>query len=116
MRKLPASLTVVLAIGSATSFNVISAQADTVTMTLTPTGSALFTKSTFADNFPNTFNIGPLGIAFPTSGGVMVSDLQGNVRVFTTDTNNQNAAAVPVAQNYEGQMLLASPVPVVTFT
>jgi hypothetical protein len=106
MHKLSATLIVALAIGGATSFNIISAQADPVTLALTPAGTALFTQSTFADNFPNAFcgpgsgNCGPLGIAFPTSGGVMVTDYPGNVRVFPTDTDNQNAATVPVAQSY----------------
>jgi len=61
-----------------------------------------FTLSMFANNFPITSSpcCGPLGIAFPTSGGVMVSDYGGNVRVFPTDTDGQNAASIPVAQNY----------------
>src|SRR5580704_17015861 len=70
-------------------------RADPITMTLTPAGAAEFTISTFADNFPTTgFCCGPLGIAFPTSGGaVMVADYPGNVRVFATDTDNQLASA-----------------------
>jgi hypothetical protein len=60
--------------------------------------------TTFASGFP-TFNstggvIGPLGIAFPTSGGVLVTDALGNVRLFPTDNNNQNAISAPVGQNY----------------
>jgi hypothetical protein len=73
------------------------AQAD---MMLTAAGIAEgFTLSTFASNFPNN-GLGPLGIAFPNSGGVLVSDGPGNVRLFPTDTDGQNAAGVPVAQNY----------------
>lgn len=68
---------------------------------LTSAGALEFTLSTFASGFPNTgFCCGPLGIAFPTTGGVMVTDYPGNVRTFTTDTDNQNAASFPVAQNY----------------
>jgi hypothetical protein len=73
--------------------------------TLTAAGQAEFTLSTFADQFPTVSCcgsfVGPLGIVFPTSGGVMVSDYAGNVRVFATDTDGQHApAAVPVAPNY----------------
>ena len=71
---------------------------------LTAAGNAEFTLSTFADQFPTTpccgSFVGPLGIAFPTSGGVMVSDLAGNVRVFATDTDGQHAPAAVPAQNY----------------
>jgi len=64
--------------------------------------TAGFTLTQFADQFPITANpcCGPLGIAFPTSGGVMVSDYPGNVRVFPTDTDGQHAGSVAVAQNY----------------
>lgn len=54
--------------------------------------------STFASNFPGN----ALGIAFPTTGGVLVNDNQGNIRRFATDTDGQNAATVPVSQNYGG--------------
>lgn len=72
------------------------------TLVVTPAGATEgFSLSTFAFNFPNTgFCCGPLGIAFPNSGGVMVADYPGNVRVFPTDANGQDAGAVPVAQNY----------------
>jgi PEP-CTERM motif len=70
---------------------------------LTAAGAADFTLSTFADTFPNTgFCCGPLGIAFPTTGGVMVADYPGNVRVFATDTDNQLASAGVVGQNFGG--------------
>jgi len=69
--------------------------------TLTAAGvTAGFTLSKFADEFPTFSCCGPLGIAFPTTGGVMVSDYPGNVRVFPTDTDGQHAGAVAVAQNY----------------
>jgi streptogramin lyase len=69
---------------------------------LTAAGSAEFTLSTFASGFPITSDpcCGPLGIAFPTTGGVMVADYPGNVRVFATDTDGQVASSAPVAQNY----------------
>lgn len=70
--------------------------------TLTPAGSANgFTLSTFASGFPAASGLyGPLGIAFTSSGGVLVSDASGNVRLFATDTDGQDAAAAPVGQNY----------------
>jgi hypothetical protein len=55
--------------------------------------------STFAINFPTT-GVGPLGIAFPNSGGVLVTDYPGNIRLFPGDTDGQNAATVPPTQNY----------------
>jgi hypothetical protein len=68
---------------------------------LTPAGTLEFTLSTFADQFPTTgFCCGPLGIAFPTTGGVMVADYTGGVRVFATDVDNQHAPTFPIAQNY----------------
>jgi WD40 repeat protein len=57
-----------------------------------------FTLSTFASGFPGTNNIGPLGIVFPSGGGVLVSDYPGNVRLFPSDTDNQTAGTV--SQNY----------------
>ncbi len=78
-----------------------TAQPAQAQLTLTPAGTALgLGLTTFATGFPNAFNVGPLGIAFPNAGGVLVSDYPGNVRLFPTDTNGQNAASVPVAQNY----------------
>jgi PEP-CTERM motif len=58
------------------------------------------TLSTFASGFPNTSNVGPLGIVFPASGGVLVSDLPGNVRRFTTDTDGQLASGAVLGQSY----------------
>ena len=72
-------------------------------LTLTPAGTALgFSLSTFASGFPSESTIGPLGITFLSAGGILVSDYPGNVRLFPTDTDGQNAASVPVAQNYGG--------------
>lgn len=56
--------------------------------------------STFVDNFPSFNGVGPLGIAFPATGGVLVSDWFGNVRRFATDSDGQNAALAPIGQNY----------------
>jgi hypothetical protein len=55
--------------------------------------------STFADGFPNQSGAGPYGIAFP-SGGVLVSDAPGNVRLFPADTDGQHAPDAPVGQTY----------------
>jgi sugar lactone lactonase YvrE len=60
------------------------------------------TLSTFASGFPSSSSVGPLGIAFVPNGTVLVSDYPGNVRVFPNDTDGQNAAGAPVAQNYGG--------------
>jgi hypothetical protein len=68
------------------------AQAD---MTLTPAAVAEgYSLSTFATNFPNDGNAGPVGIAFP-GDGVMVSDFPGHIRVFPSHADGQDAAAVP---------------------
>ena len=56
--------------------------------------------TTFATGFPPGPFGSPYGIAFPTTGGVLVSDDPGNVRLFPTDTDGQNAANAPVGQNY----------------
>jgi hypothetical protein len=56
--------------------------------------------STFASGFPNSNGVGPLGVAFVPGGGVLVADKLGNVRLFPTDADNQNAANAPVGQNY----------------
>ncbi len=70
-------------------------------LTLTPAGTALgFSLSTFATGFPTRDNTGPLGIAFTSGGGVLVSSIGGGVRLFPTDTDGQNAAFVKAAQSY----------------
>jgi hypothetical protein len=74
-------------------------------LTLTPAGQNQgLSLSTFATGFPNrnvgNGNGGPIGIAFPTTGGVLVSDFLGNARLFPTDTDGQNAASAPIGQNY----------------
>jgi len=95
-----AGLSVGLVVGIAAGFN-LAALADSNPMMLTPAGASEFTLSTFVDGFP-TFQsvVGPLGITFPTSGGVMVTDFSGNVRVFATDTDGQLASAGAIGQNY----------------
>jgi hypothetical protein len=68
---------------------------------LTLAGStAGFTLSQFANNFPVASCCGPLGITFPGGDQVMVSDYSGNVRIFPTDVDGQNAASFAPAQNY----------------
>lgn len=69
-------------------------------LTLTAAGtSAGFTLTTFADNFPNSSSVGPLGIAF-SGGHVIVTDYPGNVRVFATDTDGQHANTVAPGATY----------------
>jgi hypothetical protein len=75
-------------------------------LTITPAGAAQgLSLSTFATGFPTTDtgtngNGGPLGIAFPAGGGVLVSDAPGNVRRFATDTDGQTAASATIGQSY----------------
>ena len=74
-------------------------------LTLTAAGQAQGLRlTTFATGFPSlpvgNGNQGPLGIAFTSGGGVLVSDKPGNVRLFSSDTDGQNAANAPVGQNY----------------
>jgi DNA-binding beta-propeller fold protein YncE len=65
------------------------ARADLV---LTPAGvNAGLQLSTFATGFPSVNDVGPLGIAFPSGGGVLVTDAPGNVRLFPSDSNGQSA-------------------------
>ena len=76
-------------------------------LTLTSNGTALgFSLSTFANGFSSVNNIGPLGIAFPSAGGVLATDYLGNARLFPTDTDGQNVASTPVAQNYGNRNIL----------
>ena len=59
-------------------------------LVLTDEGEALgFSVSTFALGFPSGSNVGPLGIAFPASGGVLVSDYTGKLWRFTSDSDGQ---------------------------
>jgi hypothetical protein len=68
---------------------------------LTPAGIAQGLKlTTFASGFPNTDEVGPLGVAFTSSGGVLTTDKLGNIRLFPTSADNQLASAAPVTQNY----------------
>jgi hypothetical protein len=70
-------------------------------LTLTAAANASgYTLTTFASGFPNESNIGPLGIAFTSNGGVMVCDTLGNNRIFPTDTDGQTIAAAPVVATY----------------
>jgi hypothetical protein len=81
-------------------FSILTEQAQAAA-TLTSEGAALFNLTTFASGFPSTgFCCGPLGIAFPTTGGVMVADYPGNVRVFANDVDNQLASAGVVGGTY----------------
>src|SRR5215470_3344737 len=69
-----------------------------LTLTLTAAGRAAgFGLSTFATGFPvrSSDGVGPLGVVFPASGGVLVDDGLGNVRLFPSDTDGQDAATVP---------------------
>jgi len=85
-------------------FVAFATQAARATISLTPDAiTAGFKLTTFATGFPQgtSENVGPLGIAFPTTGGVLVSDAPGNVRLFPVDVDGQAAASAPVGQNYQ---------------
>lgn len=70
-------------------------------MMLTTEGIARgFTLSTFATGFPTFSGVGPLGIAFPGGGKVLVSDHTGRVRVFPTGADGQNAATVTPSASF----------------
>jgi len=69
-------------------------------MMLTAAGaSAGFTLTPFASNFPTYLNAGPLGIAFPSTGSVLVTDAPGNIRVFSSHADGQSAASATVASS-----------------
>ncbi len=57
-----------------------------------------FTLTTFATGFPTQYGVGPLGIAFPSGGGVLVSNLAGDVRLFPNGSDGQTAG--PPVQSY----------------
>jgi titin len=70
-----------------------SSESLTLTQAATTAGFAL---TTFASGFPQRSDgLGPFGIGFPASGGVLVDDGPGNVRRFPTDTDAQTAGANP---------------------
>jgi sugar lactone lactonase YvrE len=56
--------------------------------------------SILAVDFPVQGNKSAYGVAFPSSGGVLVSDDPGNVRLFASDTDGQSADWFPPSQNY----------------
>jgi hypothetical protein len=68
-------------------------------ITLTPAGTAQgLILSTFATGFPQANAVGPLGIGFTSSNGVLVSDKFGDVRLFPN--NNDNQVAPAATQHY----------------
>jgi MBG domain (YGX type)/Bacterial Ig-like domain (group 3) len=82
-------------------------------LTLTPTAVAdNFSVEDFANNFPDEPNSqggeGPFGIAFPSTGGVLVTDqsesgstVSESTRFFASDVDNQNApTASVIGQTY----------------
>src|SRR3954469_12348225 len=85
-RALMASLVVLgIALFSATAHAAIM---------LTPAGTAQgLILSTFSSGFPQTDSVGPLGIGFTRTHGVVVSDKFGDVRLFPTNADGQVAPA-----------------------
>lgn len=70
---------------------------ETPTLQLTTQGAAAgLTLTEFATGFtPGSTGVGPIGITFPADGGVLVSDQPGNLHLFPTDTDHQNAQSFP---------------------
>ncbi|MGO9601699.1 MAG: hypothetical protein ACLP7Q_27320 [Isosphaeraceae bacterium] len=81
---------------------LLSARADAATMQLTAAATAQgFGLSTFAADFPNSGGIGPIGIAFPVSGGVLVTGYpSGTLNLFPTDTDNQSYSDAGVTHQH----------------
>jgi hypothetical protein len=74
-------------------------------LTLTDYGFAEgLSLSTFATNVPtqsgSTGTIGAYSLAFPSNGTVLGSDEPGNVRVYPSDFDGQDASIMPVGHNY----------------
>jgi hypothetical protein len=75
-------------------------------LVLTPAGKAQgFTISTFAAGFPSSSGIGPLGIAFPASGGVLVTDFEGNLWRFPSEADDQNVAGMTPVNGFGSQQI-----------
>jgi len=63
-------------------------------ITLTPAGTAQgLILTTFSSGYPQGDGVGPLGIGFTSSNGVMVSDKFGDIRLFPTNADGQVAPA-----------------------
>jgi len=79
------------ALVSALSVGISNARA---AMTLTAAGTTQgFSLSTFVDTFPNGGNIGPIGVAFNSSGQAIIGDYNtGNMYIFN-DIDGQHASA-----------------------
>ena len=62
-------------------------------ITLTPAGTAQgLILTTFSSGYPQADGVGPLGIGFTSSNGVIVSDKFGDVHLFPTNADNQVCA------------------------
>jgi hypothetical protein len=70
-------------------------------MTLTSGAAAAgFTLTTFADGFPNSGGVGPVGIGFTSGGGVIVSSYAvGRNAVFPTDTDGQHYSGAAISSS-----------------
>jgi len=68
-------------------------------MMLTPTATAAgFTLSTFAFNFPfNGNGVGPVGIGFPSSGGVLVGDYATGNFYRLSDVDGHDISVTPIS-------------------
>jgi hypothetical protein len=70
-------------------------------LVLTDAGKAQgFQLTTFADGFQPVGAIGPLGLAFPTRGGVLVSDDPGGVYSFPTTADGQHVSSATKVGDY----------------
>jgi DNA-binding beta-propeller fold protein YncE len=92
-----------LLLGTLAFLSSAASRANADGMTLAQGGiDGNFTLSTFASGFPfdSTNNIGPLGIAFPSGGGVLVTDSFGAMRLFPSASDGQNASSASLTFSY----------------
>jgi sugar lactone lactonase YvrE len=70
-------------------------------LTLTPSSiRAGFGISTFATDFTSQSGAGVVSILFRDQGGELVTDMNGDVRLFPTDSDGQSTVYVPPTQSY----------------
>jgi hypothetical protein len=73
------------------------------TLTLTTDGTNQgFSLTTFASGFASTGGVGPLGIGFTATGGVLVSDYTGPIALFSTNVDGQTYGPATITTNNYG--------------
>ena len=70
-------------------------------MVLTATGQAQgFSLTTFATGFSSVGGVGPIGVAFTPSGGVLVTEYNGDLLLFSADVDGQSASGASKVQSF----------------